>query len=145
MHIDSEIRNLFSGSSESYLGTLEEGWPYVSMVSFLHQSSETDEIFYLLLSDLARHTKNIKNNPQVSLLITFRDPAKTFYETPRLTVQGKIEPVTDKGQLDELRRIYPQVEPQAEMFLQLPDFKFYGLVGKCAYWVGGFGKAREFS
>ena len=86
------------------LGTLEDnGSPHVSFVILAPQKDGTA---ILLLSDLARHTTNIKRDKRVSLLVVanqvLEDGSKAgFGEDPlaeeRITVHGAIEPISDKA------------------------------------------------
>lgn len=142
MSLDAEIKSGLRSLSEACLGTLDGTDPFLSAVSFLYEEDRTGGHFYLLLSALAQHTRNLKTNPAASLLIFFPAEGKSFYETPRLSVQGSVRMVTDESLIQDLRGRYPKHVPQAELFLTLADFCFYELVPQRYHWIGGFGKAQ---
>lgn len=144
MTLDKNIQSQLTELYEGYLATLEEGLPYVSAAAFIFEPRNDKERFYFLLSDLARHTKNVKSHPGVSLLIPFKAPDKGFYETPRLTVQGQARLVEDEQTLKELRESYARKVPQSGSFMSLPDFRFYVLEPASFHWIGGFGKAKTY-
>lgn len=111
------------------LATLEAGGhPYVSLVEFALDQGRP----ILLLSDLAEHTKNFKRDPRASLLVS------AFGENPlaeqRVTLVGQVQPV----EVDP--SVYLKRHPRAERYLQLNDFRFYGLEVERVRYIGGFGR-----
>lgn len=88
----------------------------------------------LLLSDLAEHTVNIRQQPAVSLM--WIDAAHSDWQAAeRLSVTGRLEQVS----VEEGER-YLQVFPHMRDYLQL-DFHFFALRPEKARWIPGFGKA----
>lgn len=145
MKAEPDILRLLETADEASFGTLEDGKPYVSSVGVLYEkasvSQETGRIF-LFLSGLARHTRNLLNNPEVSLLLSERTRNLPVHERPRLTIQGTAVPVHGEDICAKLKTAYIQRFPQAEMFLSLPDFCFYEVIFRELHWVGGFGTVR---
>ncbi len=88
----------------------------------------------LLLSDLAEHTANIRQQPAVSLM--WIDALHSDWQAAeRLSVTGQLEQVS----VEEGER-YLQVFPHMRDYLQL-DFHFFALRPEKARWIPGFGKA----
>ncbi len=147
MKADSEVLKILAAVPEASLGTVEgNGQPYVSAVGVLYETSpnpleETGRIF-LFLSALARHTRNLAQNPSVSLLFCAREQESPVHEAPRLTVQGVISLIENPDAEQKLRNAYLGRFPRAEIFLNLPDFRFYEVLIREIHWIGGFGKAK---
>lgn len=142
----SRALEILAAESEAALASLEADAPFTSAVGYVYEKSAEEESagsVYLLLSDLARHTKNIKKNPKVSLLVISREKSAPVHEKERLSLQGKISLVTDNKKSGELRRSYLKVFPRAEIFFGLPDFRFYELNISEIHWIGGFGRAER--
>jgi nitroimidazol reductase NimA-like FMN-containing flavoprotein (pyridoxamine 5'-phosphate oxidase superfamily) len=151
----SLIHSLLEKIHEGSLGTVEDGKPFVSSVGFIYlkqiaaeeKQGEThllDGKIYLLLSDLARHTRHLKKNPQASLLVVEGNPNLPIHEKERVTVQGKVRLMDDPKEYEELKGQYLNAFPRSEIFFTLKDFHFYTLEPVEIYWVGGFGKAKTF-
>jgi len=102
-----------------------------------------------LMSDLAAHTKAIKQDPRTSLLVG--EPGKGDpLAHPRLTLIGqtKAVPVSNDEEVKletSLRLRYLNRHPKAELYNQLPDFFLYEFNIKRALFNAGFGKAYELS
>lgn len=137
--------SLLESSKEGALATLENTQhPFVSAVGFLYERVEGLGTFYLLLSDLARHTRNLSRDPKVSLLVVEKNEAAPIHERKRMTVQGRVKRVEDKERFQELSCRYLKIFPRSEMFFALPDFRFYEFQPEEIHWIGGFGKAAIF-
>lgn len=147
MKAEPEVLSLLESADEAAFGTIEDGEPYVSSVGILYEknpeSEETGRIF-LLLSGLARHTRNLLRNPEVSLLLSDRSKGQSVHERPRLTIQGTAVLVQDAQASGKLKILYAGRFPGAGMFLSLPDFRFYEIIFRELHWVGGFGAVRTF-
>ncbi len=147
MKADAEVLKILAEVTEASLGTVEaDGRPYVSSVGVLYEPAqnsleETGQIF-LFLSALARHTRNLAQNPSISLLFSAREEKTPVHETARLTVQGEAALVANPVWEQKLRTGYLQRFPRSEIFLSLPDFRFYEVRVREIHWIGGFGKAK---
>lgn len=141
----AELEKWVQKINEGMLATIEEDGPFASLVAFLYEPAKEHPFgsFYFLLSDLARHTKNVKKNASTSLLMAEASVSKNIYEKERLTVLGKLCPVTLKSAIDSLKERYLNTFPNAALFVDLPDFHFYQLLPHELYWVGGFGKIQS--
>ena len=100
-----------------------------------------------LMSDLAAHTKAIKQDGRTNLLVG--EPGKGDpLAHPRITLIGttKAVPTTTQEQTEHennLRQRYLSRHPKAELYNQLPDFFLYELHIERALLNAGFGKAYE--
>src|SRR2546423_1893555 len=88
-----EARLLLRRERHATIATLdrETGYPYASLVNFATDLAGFPVIF---ISRLARHTANLLDNPQGSLLACGSPPARGDMLTgSRVTVIGNFEPV----------------------------------------------------
>ncbi len=140
---------LFQKSREGFLGTLEENAkPYVSAVSAIYESSLAGGPVYgrvyLLLSDLARHTRNLQKNPDASLLVLDVSSDKPFYERPRATATGRAHYVKDAEQVEKLKKLYLEKFPGTAQLLTFKDFNFFALEIAEIHFIAGFGQISTF-
>ncbi|MGI9450426.1 MAG: HugZ family protein [Geminicoccaceae bacterium] len=109
------------------------GAPYASLVSV---ATDHDGAPILLISDLADHTKNIREDNRVSLLLNGSEGLADPLAGARLTVQGTLARQDDQ----ELRRRYLARHPKASFYADFKDFGFYRLDVEKAHLVAGFGR-----
>ncbi len=115
-------RSLLGRSRQGALATLMPGSgdPYCSLVNV---ASAPDGSPILLISRLAIHTRNILNDPRVSLMLDERAPGDPL-EGARIMLAGTAE----EAQGDDvalLRRRYLAAHPSAEDFAGFRDFSFF--------------------
>lgn len=127
------------------LGTLEQGQPMVSMV--LYGVSADFSRYYLHISQLAAHTRNIMEHPQVSLMLCEVVRSKVNPQTlARLSIMGKASLLSPMSTEYEMaKEQYLDKYPFAKMNFQLGDFALYGIGLETARYVAGFGKAFSLS
>ena len=139
-----KILSILEKASEGALGTIDENKPFVSAAGFIFlkekNASKLGGGIYVLLSDLARHTRHLKKNPEASLLIMDNQSGLPVYERKRFTLEGVMSKVENPEGRAKLKAKYLEVFPRSEIFFTLPDFHFYQLEVREIYWVGGFGK-----
>ena len=93
----------------------------------------------LLLSDLALHTRNIKGDMRVSLLIHDEAAVQAGVDpltTERITITGRIARIADKA----ARRRFLAWQPSAAGFADFADFGVYRIVPERVHTVAGFGR-----
>lgn len=74
----------------------EEGRPNVSYAPFV----QNQEGYFVLISDIARHARNLKANPQVSLMmIEDEESSKQLYARKRLTFDAQASVVERETEL----------------------------------------------
>jgi putative heme iron utilization protein len=135
-HAES-ARTLVDAYDQGVLGTLDrrDGSPYTSVAEYVLLPNG-DAL--LLVSDLADHTKNIKNDPQASLLVSNGLGDEQPLTDERVTLLGDVELVADE-ESDEMRERYLEVHPHAETYIDFGDFNFYRFAPDRLRYIGGFG------
>lgn len=131
-------RAVMRGARRAALGTVTEaGAPFVSLTTPAYRVDGTP---LLLLSDLAAHTKNIRRDPHVSLLMEEAtiDAAADPMTAARLTLSGR---ATISEAADDRSRFLAR-HPAAELYASLPDFRIYEVHIEDVAIVAGFGRAR---
>jgi len=134
------LTELLVSSKIASLGTINEDQPFVSMVSF--SSAQDFSEFYIHISQLAKHTKNILKNNKVSLMIC---QPETFTSNPqklaRISIMGNVNLVDKADENYELiKRNFLTKNPFAEMYFTLGDFQLYRIEVEKARYVAGFAK-----
>jgi putative heme iron utilization protein len=121
---------------ESQFGSLatigEGGYPYASLVGV---APLPDGSPVLLLSDLAKHTLNIRRDRKVSLLLAQKTQGDPL-AAARLTVMGRIEE-QDKN---AVRARYLARHPEASKYAGFADFGFWRIAIESGHLVATFGK-----
>jgi putative heme iron utilization protein len=120
------------------LATLEnEGQaPFASLVA---AASDADGSPLLLLSDLARHTRNLAADSRVSLLLEDAAAIDPLAEA-RLSVNGRIHVLEDDS---AARKRFLSRLPQAAHYAGFPDFRFYRIEVADGHQVSGFGRINS--
>lgn len=136
---DPEVltRSLLRRRRVGALATLmaEGGAPYCSLVNV---ASDFDGSPILLISRLAVHTGNILADPRVSLMLDERAAGDPL-EGARIMVAGQAHEATAQ-ELPVLRRRYLNAHPDAEGFVDFPDFGFFRVRIGGVHLVAGFGR-----
>lgn len=127
------VRRLIREARFGALGTLEEtGAPYASLVALACDGAGAPS---LLVSGLARHTKNMARDGRISLLISAVGAADPM-DSPRASLTGRIAPAPEA----EVRARYLARHPGAALYADFTDFAFYRMVIESAHLVEGFGR-----
>mmetsp|Transcript_23986 Transcript_23986/g.42724 ORF Transcript_23986/g.42724 Transcript_23986/m.42724 type:complete len:339 (+) Transcript_23986:134-1150(+) len=97
----------------------------------------------MLLSDQSLHTGNVQKSPRATLYTQMPvDPntgAQIKAAMPRVSLVGKVVPVTDKDEIFALRTAYSVAHTYADRLIESPKFDFWKLEPERIYYVGGFG------
>jgi putative heme iron utilization protein len=110
------------------------GYPFGSIAPYtLNHDGEP----IILISTIAEHTRNIKENNKVSLTV-FDPHADDPQAASRLTWIGNAESI-DPSDADSRDR-YLRYFPSAESYFQTHDFSFYRVGLRRARFIGGFGE-----
>src|SRR5256885_12152908 len=89
-------RQLLRREQRGTLATNMRGAPYASLILI---AADLDASPLLLLSDLAQHSRNIRFDPRVSLLVDGTTGYPDPLTGPRLTVIGQARAVADPRRL----------------------------------------------
>jgi heme iron utilization protein len=115
------------------------GHPYGALVNIGHDATGTP---VLLISELARHTKALRANPNASLAIAGPLPAEGDPLTGfRLTLAGEMREV----ERAQYAAAYIAEHPYAAGYAEFGDFSFWSLKVSQAYAIGGFGRIYTFA
>lgn len=136
MLLATEARQFLRTTRRGVLSTFSAkfpSYPFGSVAPFITNHHAEPVI---LISTLAEHTKNILENPKVSLLILAGDD--DLQANARLTLIGEAEPC-DRNDAN-LRARYLRYMPQAESYFDMHDFSFYRIKVAQARYIAGFGK-----
>ena len=133
-------RSLVRGALKASLATLDRGsgYPYASLVTV---ATEPDGSPVLLLSRLARHTRNLAADQRASLLFEGGGGAADPLAGPRVTLLCRCR----ETQSATARRRFLARHPQAATYAAFADFRFYAAEVKSAHLVGGFGQIVDIS
>jgi heme oxygenase (biliverdin-IX-beta and delta-forming) len=129
------LRELLRSERYGTLATISArrgGWPFASLTAYALTALGEP---LLLLSELAEHTRNLRNDPRVSLLVYDSSTLDDPQAGARVTLLGTAELQDDA----EARRAYVARHPRSEEYLQLADFHVWRLSVTEARYVNGFG------
>jgi putative heme iron utilization protein len=135
------VRTIIQTTTTASLGSLDAGGsPFVSLVTV---TATGPRRIVMLLSGLARHTKNLLAHPAASLLLCPRPAADDASHDPltaaRVTLVGMVRRLS-RGEDSESRTAFLTAHPQAAMYADFGDFAFYELTIDEAHLVAGFGR-----
>jgi len=134
------LQQLLHGRMIAALGTLHQGAPFVSMVPY---AVERDGSFILHVSQLASHTRDMLDHPDVSLLITESEAsAKMPQALARVTVQGRAQMLERDSQRHiDAQEIYLSRFPDAASLFEFSDFNIFIIKPVSVRLIAGFGQA----
>ena len=132
--IGAAARALVRGCDNAVLSTGQtaDGWPYGSLVM---TACDYEGRPIMLLSDLAEHSKNLKQDSRVSLVFDATDGLEDRLTGARVTVMGRAT-VTNTP-IDRMR--YLARHSSAAVYADFNDFNFYTLEVIRVHQVAGFG------
>ena len=131
-----DARVALEGGSRGVLSTLdpESGYPHASIIDLAPVMGGD---ISTLISQLAVHSKYSEADDRASVLIAPHLGEDDAMMRPRLTLVGHLRREDDRS---VYRDSYLAVHPEAEMYLQLPDFAFFRLETERARYIAGFGR-----
>ena len=143
MDAESEklLAHLLQTSRIASLGTSHDGAPFVSMVSVAR--ADDGSAFYIHVSRLAQHTRDMEADPRVSLLLAQADDGRADPQTlVRVTIQCRAEKIerTDES-YTSIQILYVTQFPASAQMFSFGDFNLWKLVPEKVRFVAGFAKA----
>ena len=139
----SLLVSLVRSRTVAALGTLHSGAPFVSMVPFAVLPA--GDAFVIHVSRLAEHTKDMLDDPRVSLLVMQAEgegvPAQAL---ARVTILGEAREM-EKASAEEraCREVYLARFPEAEPLTGFGDFSFFAIRPARVRFVAGFAQAMS--
>ncbi|MDZ5646851.1 pyridoxamine 5'-phosphate oxidase family protein [Nitrospirillum sp. BR 11828] len=112
------------------------GWPYPSLVMVALDDAGRP---LLLLSELALHTRNLRQDGRAALLFEDTAGLENPLTGPRLSVMGHIAPLAG-AEAEAARAAYLDRHPSAALYADFPDFRFWRMGVAQAHLVAGFGR-----
>jgi putative heme iron utilization protein len=123
------------------LGTLHEGEPNLAMVAYAF--AEDFSAFYIHVSKLGKHTRDMEADSRVSLLIAQEDDHRADPQTlARVSLQAIAEVLPRNApDYSSVKTRYLRRFPEAEQLFSLGDFNIWKITPKSGRFVAGFGRA----
>lgn len=132
-----EMFKLLTHEGDGVLSTISldvPGYPFGSVTPYC---LDRNFIPNILISSIAQHTKNIKADPKVSLLISETGTQTNKQALSRLTYIGEAQRVEDDA---DIKKRYISYFPAAASYFKTHDFAFYRINPVRLRFIGGFGK-----
>ena len=129
-----QVRSMIASARQGTLASLigGTGWPYASLVNV----ASLDGVPLMLLSELAWHTKNIRADPRVCLLLWAAKNGQDPLASPRVSLMGEISASDDP----RARETYLSQHSNARSYADFADFRYFRLNVETAHYVAGFGQ-----
>ena len=129
-----DAKRLMRMSRTGALATLDSGAPLATLVGV---ASDWDGAPLFLMSDLARHTRNLADDPRAALLLSSPRGRGDPLNLPRVTLKG----VVRRRSGEDGRDRYLGRNPKAKLYVNFTDFSLRRLDIEAVHFNGGFGRA----
>ncbi|RXJ87083.1 HugZ family protein [Arcobacter sp. CECT 8985] len=135
------LNEFINSFKSTVLSTLDENnYPFGSYAPFIKYNNK----YYVYLSDMAKHARNLKDNPKVSLFfIEDEQSSENIFARKRVVLQGKT--IVIKRGSDEFEKILDKFEKLNEDTVKVTrkmiDFNLFEITPIYGEAVFGFGKA----
>lgn len=143
--LEPEIQEFRHERCTLQLATVDgEGRPNVSYAPFV----QNQEGYFILISHIARHARNLDINPQVSIMmIEDEATAKQLFARKRLTFDAVAQAVERNSDLwlQVIGQMVDRFGDIIDNLKQLEDFTLYCLKPEKGLFVKGFGQAYQVS
>jgi putative heme iron utilization protein len=143
----SVVRSLLLGRSVAALATLHDGGPSASMVPFAATNHGGRLRLVAHVSGLAAHTRDMRADPAVCLLVTAAESADVPPQAlPRVSLPGRAEFIpADHPDHGVLKASYLAKFPEAADLFSFADFSLVAIEATSARLVAGFARAVTLS
>ena len=143
LNVNEKARTVTSVATSGTLCTVSvhdgiEGAPFGSFVDFVLDDQGNP---VLLMNDMSMHTINIQQAAQ-PMVTLFTQLSKDHgqQDVSRCSLTGVLEEISSSAQdWDALRMRYSLTHKYADQVMDSPKFRFYRLLPRRIYFVGGFG------
>ncbi len=133
-----DAKRLLRVSRTGALATLDREGPLTTLIGV---ASDWDGSPLFLVSDLARHARNLAADDRVSLLLVSDSPKGDPLNNPRVTLNGRVLRCDDP----KARQRYVRRNPKAKLYVDFADFSLRRLEIESVHFNGGFGRAEKVS
>lgn len=123
----------------------EDQWPEASYTPYVE---DAQGCFYILISELAAHTRHLMNNGRVSwMLIADEQDTRQLFARKRFICKGQAQ-VIDRSEkvfetrLNQMKETFGEI---IDLLSGLDDFHMMRLTPETATYVRGFGQAYSLS
>lgn len=143
--LQHEMTRLIRAHRWAALATVGEGGALASMVAYAALPDLSRLVLHL--SRLAPHTRNLLADPRAALVISEPDDGRDDPQTlARVTISGSVTAVDNSAdEYANLRTLYTARLPESLQRFEFADFSLFCFVPQDVRYVGGFGKAGNFS
>ena len=117
--------------------------PHISYAPFI----EYDKAFYICISGMAAHTKNLLQHDTASIMISEDESQSTnLFAKKRVSFDVEVLPIARDSEAFEKAMVhfFDKFSDQANIYAQMADFQLFRLTPKSGRAVFGFGKAYDF-
>ena len=132
-----DARILLRSQEKALLSThsvAKGGYPFGSVTTYMTDARGHPVIY---ISHLAQHTRNIKQDPRMSLLVS-ADVEHDINAGARLTILGTAQLIDIKAEPELAEQFYLQF-PESRGYQNTHDFNFYRIHTEHVRYIGGFG------
>jgi putative heme iron utilization protein len=134
-----EVRALYARERNGMLCTLSKkmaGWPFGSITPYAVAAGGEPVI---LISEIAEHTRNLREDARASLLIQDSQALDDPQAAARVTLMGYAMPVP-APYVEDARRRYLDLFPGSASYFQIHDFTLFQIKVSRVRFIGGFGE-----
>jgi len=137
-----DVRSIVAASTHASLAVFDPSgdFPSISRVSMV--ATENGEPV-LLTSALSAHTAALKANANCSVLVGKIGPGNPMAQS-RVTLFCRAFALPE-SERKQVTTFFIAKNPQAETYIDLPDFTFWQLKVQRVNYIAGFGRAYNFS
>lgn len=125
------------------LSTLDEkGFPFTSYAPYI----KNDGKYYVYISSIARHSRNLSENPKVSLFfIEDENSCENIFRRKRVVLQCKVKKLLrDTQNFEKLMNIFEQKHGETVSILKnMTDFTIFEFTAFKGEAIFGFGQAYD--
>ena len=148
--IKNRIVNLIDNQQSLLLSTIVSSEPSIKESSALPESSYApyycdlkQQRFYIMLSDLANHTSNLRANPNASILIIEDEQnAEQMFARTRVQFSIKANQLQEAKEIEKAKTLLKKrFGEMIDVLGSLKDFNIFSLTPLQGSFVEGFGKA----
>jgi len=139
--LEEKLAEMLRSSRMAGLGTLRDGSPLVSMVAYIPENDFS--AFYVHISKLAQHTRDLLADPRAGLLVSEPDDGRADPQTlARISILGRAEQIAaEDAAYQGIRSRYIGRFPQSAPLFRFGDFGLWRIVPQSARFVAGFAQA----